>query len=72
MKINLDKLLKTKGKTLYWLSKETGISYPSLHKIVNNNTESIKFKIIEDICKTLDCTLDELFTLDKDDANKQV
>lgn len=60
VKNNLNELLEKKGKSLYWLAQETGISYPTLHKISKNETDSIKFIILESICKTLDCKIEEL------------
>ena len=60
VKNNLSELLEKKGKSLYWLAQETGISYPTLHKISKNDTDSIKFSILELICKTLDCRIEEL------------
>ena len=64
MKNHIDELLKKQGKTRYWLAKEINVAYPNLAKLANNQTESIKFKFIEDICKALNCSLTELFTLE--------
>lgn len=60
VKNNLNELLEKKGKSLYWLAKETGISYPTLHKINKNETDGIKFSILELICKALDCKIEQL------------
>lgn len=65
MMVNIDKLLKDRGKTRYWLSKEINITYPNIKKLADNNTESIKFKILEDICNVLNCKLDELLIVEK-------
>ena len=65
MKVNIDMLLKKRNKTRYWLSKQIGITYPNIKKLADNNTESIKFKILEDICNVLNCKLDELLILEK-------
>lgn len=65
MMVNIDKLLKDRDKTRYWLSKQIGITYPNIKKLADNNTESIKFKILEDICNVLNCKLDELLILEK-------
>lgn len=64
MKNNIDKLLEINGKTRYWLAKEINISYNALCKLANNQTESIKFEVMNNICKTLNCTLDQLFDID--------
>ena len=60
MKIMIDELLKCKGKTRYWLAKELGMTYPNLCKLANNETQSMKFQIIEKCCLLLDCTPNEL------------
>lgn len=60
VKNNLSELLEKKNKSLYWLAQETGISYPTLHKISKNETDSIKFSILESICKVLECRIEEL------------
>lgn len=64
MKINLEQILKDQDKTMYWLSKETGIAYPTIHNLVNNKTERIDFKTMEKIAKTLNVKLDEIFIIE--------
>lgn len=64
MKNNIDKLLESNNKTRYWLAKEVNVTYPNLKKIADNQTASIKFDLLEKLCKALNCTLDELFTIE--------
>lgn len=64
LKNHIDELLEIKGKTRYWLAKEINISYNALCKLANNQTESIKFEVMNNICRALNCTLDQLFNLD--------
>lgn len=66
VKNNLNYLLDKKGKSLYWLAQETSISYPTLHKISKNETDSIKFKILESICNTLEISIGEFLEIQKD------
>ena len=49
MKNNVDKILKSQSKTRYWLAKEVGTTYPTIMRICNNESESIKLSIIENI-----------------------
>lgn len=58
--INIKDLLKKKGKTKYWLVKETGMEYQSLSAIMNNETKGIKFDTIEKLCSVLECTPNDL------------
>ena len=60
MKINIDEILKQKNKTRYWLAKEIGITYPNIVKLCNNETESIKFNILEKACIVLECTPNDI------------
>lgn len=64
MKITIDKILERKHKTRYWLSKETKITYPNIKKLCDGKTTSIKFSMIDSICKTLNCKPNDIFTID--------
>ncbi len=64
IKLNVLALLKKKGKSMYWLYTQLGMSYENFRRMVNNQTKSIKFENIEAMCHLLDCTIDELITVD--------
>lgn len=66
MKINIDKLLKREGKSRYWLAKQIGCSYPTMKQLADNKSEATRFIFIERICKSLNCTIDELITIEED------
>lgn len=63
VKIKLQELLEKKGKTLYWLSKQTGIAYNALSKISKNNVSRLELDTIEKICINLECQTGELLEL---------
>lgn len=65
MIIAIDEILQAKNKTRYWLSKEAGVTYPNIMKLCNNETESIKFEILEKICLALDCTPNDILQIEK-------
>ena len=67
MTISIKDKLQEKGITRYELSKRIGVTYPTITSIYNGESTSIKFDILEAICKELDCSLDEILTFD--DAN---
>lgn len=52
----IDDLLRERGKSLYWLAKETGIAYPTLWRLRDSKTESIAFRVLESICLALKCS----------------
>lgn len=66
VKLNVLKLLKDKGKTKYWLYIQLNTSYQNFNKMVNNETRSIRYEMIETLCEILDCTPNDLFKFEED------
>lgn len=60
--MRIKELLKEKKKSIYRLSKETGIPYSTLNDICNNKTQIIKcsVEIVFKISKSLDVTIEDL------------
>ena len=65
IKINLDKVLDEKNKSMYWLSKQTGISQYSISKIAKNKTTGIQFDTLKKICIALDCKIEDILEIIK-------
>ena len=65
VKVNIDYLLKRKGKSKYWLCNQMNITSRNLNRIIMGLTKSISFRYIEEFCKYLDCTPNELFTIEE-------
>lgn len=63
--INVEDLLKKRGKTKYWLCNQMNITNRNLNRIINGETKSISFKYIEQFCTLLECIPNELFQLSK-------
>lgn len=66
MKLSIQDKLKEKNMTRYELAKKIGVTYPTIDKIYKGESTSIKFDILESICKELDCSPIEI--LDSDDG----
>lgn len=62
--LRINEILEQQGKTPYWLGKQTGISQNNIGKICNGETSTIRFDTLEKICKTLNCSINDLFTTD--------
>ena len=62
----IEELLKKKKKSKYWLCQNMNITSHNLNRVIHGVTSSISFKYLEDLCKFLDCTIDELIVIDKD------
>ncbi|WP_419955912.1 helix-turn-helix domain-containing protein [Neobacillus niacini] len=79
LRFKLGELL-TEGKTMYWLSKTTGIRPNTISQWVNNDllteeekVKSISVDNINKICKALQCNVEDLFQYvedEKDDSSK--
>ncbi|MTI65142.1 MAG: helix-turn-helix transcriptional regulator [Firmicutes bacterium] len=66
VEITLNEVLNNKDKTLYWLAKETEISYTTIHKLAKGGTKSISFEILEKICTVLECTPNDIIKIVKE------
>ncbi|MCT4543514.1 MAG: helix-turn-helix transcriptional regulator [Vallitalea sp.] len=60
IKIKINEVLENQEKTVYWLAKEIGMSQWNLSKIVKNQTQQIKFEVLDKICNILDCKLEDI------------
>ncbi|WP_174818722.1 helix-turn-helix domain-containing protein [Paenibacillus illinoisensis] len=58
----ITKIMEEKDLTAYRVSKDTGIPYTTLTKILNGTTKSPKIDLIQIIAKYLDVTVDSLTT----------
>ena len=53
IKIELEKLLE--GRSLYWLSQQTGIRWATLSKMQNGKAQRVNLEDIDLICEALEC-----------------
>lgn len=64
MKISIQKRLNEIGMSRYELAKRVGVTYPTIDNIYRGKSTSIKFEILESICKELKCTPNDIFVSD--------
>lgn len=64
LKLKVLDLLEKKQMTKYALYKQLGMSYQNFSKMVNNQTKSIRYEMIETLCVIFECTPNELFEYD--------
>lgn len=68
VKLKIDKILNSRGKTKYWLWKRLeGMSYQNFNAIVTNKTTKISFETLDKLSKALELLVGELF--DQTDDN---
>ncbi len=65
VRLNVLPLLEQRGKTKYWLFKQLGMSYQNFNRMINNETKSIRYENIEALCQLLECTPNELFSMEE-------
>jgi putative transcriptional regulator len=55
VEVRVDSLLESRGRSFYWLSKETGISHTTLWRLKKGKALGINFETLEKICNGLNC-----------------
>ena len=72
IEIRIDELLEARGRTFYWLAKETGISHTTLWRLKKGKAVGINFPTLEQICRTLSCQPGDVLKLaDEKKAGKK-
>jgi putative transcriptional regulator len=66
IEIRVDELLAERGRTFYWLAKESGISHSTLWRLKKGRSEGINFATLEGICRMLSCQPGDVLTLTYD------
>jgi DNA-binding Xre family transcriptional regulator len=56
-------VLREKGKSVYWLHKETGVRNATLHRLATKPVEKIDLSVLEKIMKALECGSSDLLKL---------
>ena len=69
MKINIKYIMDKKNISRYELAKRIGVTYPTITSLYNGTSTSIKFDILESLCKELECTPNDI--IDSDDPQIQ-
>ena len=49
----IDELLDERGRSFYWLAKETGLSHTTLWRLKKGKALGISFGTLESICRAL-------------------
>lgn len=55
--IKLNEVVQQKGRTLYWLAKNSGVPYVTLWNLSKKETQrSIDLPVLSRVCTALECT----------------
>ena len=56
IEVRLKQLLEVRGRTRYWLAKETGLDYNTLARIERaESSNRIELRVLNEICRALQC-----------------
>ncbi len=66
IQIRVNELLEERGRTFYWLAKETGISHSTLWRLKKGKSVGIIFATLERICQALKCQPGDVLRLSND------
>ena len=55
IEVRIDALLEERGRSFYWLSKQTGVSHTTLWRLKKGKALGINFATLEKICEALEC-----------------
>jgi putative transcriptional regulator len=69
--IAIDRLLTERGRSFYWLAKETGIGYSTLWRLKTGKSLGINFATLLKICVALNCTPGDIFVLDRKEGDRK-
>ena len=64
--MNVQKLLDEQNKTRYWLVKQMQTTYKTVNKICDNTLTGLQLETIEKLCQILNCTPNDLFSIEND------
>lgn len=54
--MRLKQLLEDRGRSRYWLAKESGIDYNTLARIEQaESSNRIELRVLDEICRALEC-----------------
>lgn len=67
MKIKLKDILDSKNRSIYSVSKATGISQNNLSKLIKGDTISIRYDSLQKICLELNITPNDIFEIESTD-----
>lgn len=65
IKLKLNEMLERREKTLYRLTKDTGLQHASLWNLANGKAKSISFETLDKICRALECLPGDLLVYDE-------
>ena len=63
LKNNLSAIMGAKRIKIYELAEMSGVSRSTITRVYYDRTNTVSFNTLENLCRALDCTLDDLFKI---------
>lgn len=70
IEVRIDALLEERGRSFYWLSKQTGVSHTTLWRLKKGKALGINFATLEKICEVLECAPGDVLKIENTDNNQ--
>jgi putative transcriptional regulator len=64
MIVTINSILQQNNRSIYWLAKQLNCDYESLKRLINNESTSISFDLMQRICITLNCSPNDIFQIE--------
>ena len=61
VRLNLEELLLKNDRSKYWLVSQLESNYTVINKMINGQSEGIRFKTIDRLLEIFNCSIDELY-----------
>ena len=61
VRLRILEILQEQHHNKYWLYKQMDMSYQNLSRLLNNETTSIHFEILDKLSNILNCPIGDLF-----------
>lgn len=68
VRLRILEILEEQGHTKYWLYKQMDLSYQNFNRMVNNETQSIRYENLDVLSKILGCPVGDLFIQTNDSS----
>ena len=67
--LQIDELLKARGRTAYWLANEVGMTHGGFYKVLHGKIKALNLELLAKLCDALECQPGDLLILDKGDTD---
>jgi putative transcriptional regulator len=70
IRVQIDKLLRERERTFYWLAKETGVSHTTLWRLKKDKAQGITFNTLRSVCEALKCQPGDVLKLGRKKSSR--